>query len=304
MQAGDGTDFAAPRVPDHGLSIREVSVLLDIPSPTIRSWERRYGIPAPTRSSGGHRRYTPDDVMILRLMRDEVARGQRPVDAAAWTKTQGEAPLPHQPIVDELLASTRELGGRTFMAILDEAVARHGLAETLCTVLIPTMRHVGVWWQTGRCDIAHEHLASESALTWLHRLPCQAYPSSEPGISVLACGPSDHHSIGLEVLAALLRERGRDARMLGPRVPPSALVTAIRTVHASATVVVSHLPSARRDALKSLAAASTVPPALFYAGNAFTRRTARQRVPGTYLGEDLAQATETVIASLSPHAGN
>ena len=290
-------------MPDHGLSIREVSALLDIPSPTIRSWERRYGIPVPTRSSGGHRRFTRDDIAMLQLMRDEVARGQRPVDAAAWVRAQGEELLPHQPVVDELLAAARELSGREFMSILDEAAARHGLVETLCNILIPTMRHIGVWWQTGRCDTAHEHLASESVLTWLHRLPCQGRPPSESGVSVLACGPSDHHSIGLEVLAALLRERGWDARLLGPRVPPSSLVTAIRVADASATVVVSHLPSARRSALESLTAAAAVSPAVFYAGNAFARRAARQGVPGTYLGEDLAQASETVIASLANRPG-
>ena len=29
---------------------------------TLRAWERRYGLPTPERSSGGHRLYSQDDV--------------------------------------------------------------------------------------------------------------------------------------------------------------------------------------------------------------------------------------------------
>src|SRR4051812_44897471 len=39
-----------------GLTIQAVSQLLDVPAPTIRSWERRYGVPPTSRSQGGHRR--------------------------------------------------------------------------------------------------------------------------------------------------------------------------------------------------------------------------------------------------------
>ncbi|MBA2559338.1 MAG: helix-turn-helix-type transcriptional regulator, partial [Propionibacteriales bacterium] len=35
-----------------GLSIQRVSDLLAVPAPTIRSWERRYGVAAAPRSTG------------------------------------------------------------------------------------------------------------------------------------------------------------------------------------------------------------------------------------------------------------
>ncbi|MBC7595031.1 MAG: MerR family transcriptional regulator, partial [Kineosporiaceae bacterium] len=67
---------------EHGPAIKQVSELLGIPAPTLRSWERRYGVPVTSRSSGGHRRYAEDELNQLRLMRDEIARGKRAADAA------------------------------------------------------------------------------------------------------------------------------------------------------------------------------------------------------------------------------
>ncbi|HEX6131851.1 MAG TPA: MerR family DNA-binding transcriptional regulator, partial [Actinomycetota bacterium] len=53
--AGADTPIGA----DDRLTIAAVSELLDIPIPTIRSWERRYGFPTPARTGGRHRRYGP-----------------------------------------------------------------------------------------------------------------------------------------------------------------------------------------------------------------------------------------------------
>ncbi len=62
--------------PPEGVSIAAVSRRLDIPVPTIRSWERRYGFPvaAEDRRSGtaGTRR---GEIEQLRDLRDLITRG-------------------------------------------------------------------------------------------------------------------------------------------------------------------------------------------------------------------------------------
>ncbi|HEX8099799.1 MAG TPA: MerR family transcriptional regulator [Actinomycetota bacterium] len=62
---------------EYGASIGEVSALLGIPVPTLRSWERRYGAPRPARTEGGHRRYTEAEVEQLRRIRDGINPGGR-----------------------------------------------------------------------------------------------------------------------------------------------------------------------------------------------------------------------------------
>ncbi|MBA3527831.1 MAG: MerR family transcriptional regulator, partial [Propionibacteriaceae bacterium] len=62
---------------DRELTIQQASQVLNVPAPTIRSWERRYGVPLADRSSGGHRRYARVQLDQLRRMRDLIARGRR-----------------------------------------------------------------------------------------------------------------------------------------------------------------------------------------------------------------------------------
>ena len=77
--------------------ISAVSAQLGIPIPTIRSWERRYGFPAPARTGGQHRRYSTDEVELLHMLRDEITRGHRAGDAVALVRGReipGEPPRP------------------------------------------------------------------------------------------------------------------------------------------------------------------------------------------------------------------
>ena len=58
------------RPPSESLTISELSHLTAVPSPTLRSWESRYGFPRPTRLAGGHRRYARSDVdAVLEVVR-------------------------------------------------------------------------------------------------------------------------------------------------------------------------------------------------------------------------------------------
>ena len=64
--AGDGADF----------SIGEVATLVGVSPHTIRAWERRHKVVAPRRTSSKQRRYTADEVEVLRgVRRDTAIRG-------------------------------------------------------------------------------------------------------------------------------------------------------------------------------------------------------------------------------------
>ena len=191
-----------------GLTIQAVSQLLDIPAPTIRSWERRYGVPPTSRSVGGHRRFFPDDLVMLRQMRDEIAKGHRASDAAARVIRAAEAESPHQELIDAFLQAAHRLDPRSAGALLEHAREQLGVETTITGVLLPAMRQVGVWWETGRCDVAHEHLATEAARAWLNRLLYLGPAPWQAETLILTCGPRDFHTLGLESLGVLLSHRG------------------------------------------------------------------------------------------------
>jgi DICT domain-containing protein len=107
--------------------------LTGVAAPTLRAWETRYGVPVPRRLAGGHRRYGPADVELVRAvlafrgeglaMQAAVARARAPVAAAPLSifaglrETRPELfPQPiHKP---ELVRISR--------AIEDECVVRAG----------------------------------------------------------------------------------------------------------------------------------------------------------------------------------
>jgi MerR family transcriptional regulator, light-induced transcriptional regulator len=50
------------------LKIREVAERSGVPAGTLRMWEERYGFPQPTRLPSGHRRFTEDQVDLVRAV--------------------------------------------------------------------------------------------------------------------------------------------------------------------------------------------------------------------------------------------
>ncbi|KPV50376.1 MerR family transcriptional regulator, partial [Kouleothrix aurantiaca] len=46
-----------------------------VPADTFRAWERRYGVPRPQRTPGGHRLYSEQDIAIIRWLRDRTDEG-------------------------------------------------------------------------------------------------------------------------------------------------------------------------------------------------------------------------------------
>jgi DNA-binding transcriptional MerR regulator len=273
-----------------GLTISAVSQILAVPAPTIRSWERRYGIPDTPRSRGGHRRYQTVDLSALRMMRDEIARGRRAADAAAMVRLEASSTRPNQPFIAAFLDAAYRLDPTSLRTVLDEAQDRLGLDESVASVLLPAMHQIGLWWQSGRCDVAHEHLATEASRAWLSRLLHVGPSPWQQGTIILTCGPRDLHTLGLEAMGLLLAERGWDCRLLGARTPGRALLSAVEGTPAVAVVMVSHLAVGRRSAVEAMDGLLGTGVRIYYAGNAFLSERARRNVPGTYLGEDLAEA--------------
>ncbi len=284
------------------MRIQQASRLLAIPAATIRSWERRYGVPPCDRSRGGHRRYTPEQLQMLRQMRDDITRGHRAADAAASVR---EAQVKAwDPLIEHFVEAARHLDSAAMMHVLDSARIERGLGRTVDEILLPAMRQIGGWWETARCDapsfggsVASEHLATQTVRSWLSRSRQALSDIPRTQREILSCGPQDDHTLALESLAAVMGKDGWDCRILGARTPAPSLSIAIQQINPVAAVVVSHLSVARRSAVEALRLAQHSNACLFYAGGAFLSRQARRGVPGTYLGTNVSQAADLIAES-------
>ena len=62
-------------------SIGAVARMLGVPAQTLRAWEDRYQQIVPTRSGGGQRLYSRDQVDQLSFIRNQIEQGLQPADA-------------------------------------------------------------------------------------------------------------------------------------------------------------------------------------------------------------------------------
>ena len=85
------TNYRTP--PETSLTVGELARRAGVATATLRSWEARFGFPEPSRQSGGHRRYRPDQVALVA----EVVRLRQAglsVPAAIDTARRAAAPRP------------------------------------------------------------------------------------------------------------------------------------------------------------------------------------------------------------------
>lgn len=80
---------------DEALTAGAVARRLGVAVTTLRTWHQRYGLGPSRHIPGQHRRYTPEDLSRLEVMRRLTGRGMSPAEAAAWAR---RAPLDGEPL--------------------------------------------------------------------------------------------------------------------------------------------------------------------------------------------------------------
>ncbi|WP_017540204.1 MerR family transcriptional regulator [Nocardiopsis halophila] len=254
-----------------------VAHLLGVAPPTLRSWDRRYGIGATGRSPGGHRRYTPEDLRRLTDMCRMVAEGMTPADAAARAASGPASepaaapgvPAQRGPASGTERSASAALHGVTHAAIrmdaatvedvLEDRLRTRGVVDTWDEVARPVLFGMGSAWAATQRFVEVEHMLSwsiSSSLRRAHRSP--RIPDRRHVL--LACTPEELHTLPLEALAAALSENGVAWRMIGAAAPIAAIEAAVRRTAPKAVVVWSHRPeSADPEALCAVRRASAGP---------------------------------------------
>jgi DNA-binding transcriptional MerR regulator len=232
--------------------VGQVAALLGVSPSTVRMWGERYGLSASSRSSGGHRRYTREDVDRLRRVHETIDAGASPAAAAAalddsataWTAPRRGGPggavlaVPGGSRAARGLARAAvrldEVGVEdTVVRVLRDQGTLAAWNEVLRPVLVAAGRH---WERTGD-GIEIEHLLTQAVSTALirHRASLREVARAHPVL--LAGGPAEDHILALHALRAALAERGVPTRLLGPRTPMSALAAAARRTGAAGALV-------------------------------------------------------------------
>lgn len=223
--------------------INVVAELTGVPAPTLRAWERRYGIPAPARTASAYRLYSELDVKMVRHLRDLSARGVAIAEAARLVRSEGdeEAPpegddgddvwaLARRRVVD----ATRAFDPEAIESAVSLASLLGSAASVFDHVFAPALREVGELWHAGAISVAQEHLASIAVTARAKEFVRLVQPSPPSRLVLLACVEDEEHVVGLYGVALRLASWGHRTVELGARTPAEGVADAVRTLRPDA----------------------------------------------------------------------
>lgn len=305
-------------------NLKVVLQLTGIKPDTLRAWERRYGLPQPQRTPGGHRLYSQYDIEMIKwlmarqeegmrinraidLWRALVSDGLDPLDGENSIK--GTAPSLEQPLVVGSSLDELRLGWVGACLAFDEISAERILiqsfamypVEMVCLeVLQKGIVDIGDRWYRGLATVQQEHFASGLALRRLDALIAASPPSSRSEKILVGCPAMEEHTMAPLMTTLFLRRHGWDAIYLGANVPQLDLDKAVSHTGARLVILIASQLYTAANLFDSAHQLKRFNMPFAYAGSIFARQPRlRKRIPGYYLGDRLDRVVQEVDIALN-----
>lgn len=230
-----------------GFTIGIVAKMTGLTTFTLRAWERRYNAFHPNRSDSGRRLYTSREVERLKALKLLTESGHAIGDIAHLEMSK---------LNSLLLRSDHGVGASKTISLILSAVADCDLPRLsghlrtaqlerdtrslLIDVISPVLSEIGSQVESGELDIYHEHAASALIRNLLLGIlySVQQSPSSSELKPIIFVTPEgDHHEFGILMSAILAALRGFKVYYLGPNLPVSSLVNALKNLNVGVVVV-------------------------------------------------------------------
>jgi DNA-binding transcriptional MerR regulator len=197
----------------------------------LRSWERRYGYPAPHRSAGGHRQYSLTQIDALRLT---LAETHNVSSAISLAKERGEGPSTHSRLIAAFAAFEEETANR----LLEESLGLRSVERTIEEVLLEAVAsHFDPAANSPEYEFGWRH-----ATGWLSAQRRLTPPATRPeGVMIFdASAPCDLDAVHAQALEVVLRRAGLRTLSLTPAVEVNRLGRALRALDPKAVVLTGH----------------------------------------------------------------
>jgi DNA-binding transcriptional MerR regulator len=286
---------------------------------TLRAWERRYGLPNPERTEGGHRIYSKQDINIIKWLTARKREGLNIKRAVAlWRRleSEGQDPLhtmtpvaapptvvPSAKATDSTVMQLRERWVDACLAfdeqaaeqVLTQAFALYPPETVSLEILQKGIAEIGHGWYEGRVTVQQEHFASELAARRLEALIGSTPPPNRPGRILAGCPPQEDHTLALLLLTFLLKRQGWDVTYLGANVPLNRMEATIGATRPQLTILAAQQLHSAATLLEMAQFLRREKVPLAYGGLIFNLLPAlRSRIPGHFLGPNLEEAPQAV----------
>lgn len=293
----------------------------NIAADTLRAWERRYGLPMPQRTAGGHRLYSQYDIETIKWLLARQAEGlsiSRAVDFWNEHHASGVDPLAgFTPSVSTFIQATPAIyispdtdldslraqwveACMKFSESNSEQVLNQAFSifpiESVCTeILQKGMVEIGSLWYENGASVQQEHFASGLAMRRLDTLLSASLPPTRNQTILVGCPPNEWHTFTTLLLALLLRRRGLNVIYLGANVPAEQFEETVNSVNAKLVILVAQTLITVASLQKTALALTSLRTPVGYGGRIFTLQpNLADHIPGYYLGDSLPSALDTV----------
>ncbi|MFZ5818916.1 MAG: MerR family transcriptional regulator [Chloroflexota bacterium] len=227
---------------------------------TLRAWERRYGLPTPERSAGGHRLYSQRDIETIKwliarqaeglsisravdLWNEQTASDSDPLAGAASSALSTLTATPTGTSLDALradwIAACLKFSETAAEQTLNQAFSLFPVEAVCMNILQKGLAQVGELWYENRANVQQEHFASALAMRRLDALLAASPAPSRKQTVIVGCPAEEWHAFTPLMLALLLRRRGLNVIYLGANVPTEQFAETAASVRADLVVLVA-----------------------------------------------------------------
>ena len=163
--------------------ISTVSKRSGVKSDLVRAWERRYQAVTPTRTAGGHRVYTDQDIARLKLLNQATSNGHSISQIAQFSLDDLKNLLKNEPgaitqtlssvtpstndrvhlaedYIEKCYATVLAFDAKTLESHFENAIVELGSEAFIEHLLTPLLTQIGERWKTGELRPVHEHMTS------------------------------------------------------------------------------------------------------------------------------------------------
>jgi len=227
MDSKNYSDYERP-----SYNIKAVAQMVGLLPVTLRAWERRYGLPTPSRGGQGYRLYSEHDVQTLRWLKSQIDAGmnigqaarklfqlrESGIDPAANEMGYMEKTLSMDNLKDSIFRSLKRLNEKAAGESLRQAISVYPVEQVFRDLIEPVMVEIGEGWRKKELAVGIEHFATNFFREQIMSILSATPQPFRNGVIVATCLPGEQHELGILMLVVLLRMHGWNVVYLGANI--------------------------------------------------------------------------------------